>query len=126
MGQASLPCSYDLSTFCTKSSLVLDSSHSDGCFIKAYPAETTEAFLDGHVSTFSFLDGVPQGILYDNTKLAMARILGDDGGSAPGRSSSSSPTTRSGCPGKNNYKGKVGGPGGLCSPQFPCAHSVLR
>ena len=71
--------------------LVLDSPHSDGCFIKAYPAETTEAFLDRHVSTFAFLDGVPQGILYDNTKLAMARILGDDGGSAAGRSSSSSP-----------------------------------
>ena len=27
----------------------LDLPHSDSCFIKAYPAETTEAFLDGHV-----------------------------------------------------------------------------
>ena len=27
--------------------LVLDLPHSDGCFVKAYPAETTEAFLDG-------------------------------------------------------------------------------
>ena len=33
---------------------VLDLPHSDGCFIKAYPAETTEAFCDGHVG------GVPQ------------------------------------------------------------------
>ena len=56
---------------------VLDLPHSDGCFIKAYPAETTEAFLDGHVSAFAFLGGVPQSILYDNTKLAVARILGD-------------------------------------------------
>ena len=29
---------------------VLDLPYSDGCFVKAYPAETTEAFLDGHVS----------------------------------------------------------------------------
>ena len=56
---------------------VLDLPHSDGCFVKAYPAETTEAFLNGHVSAFAFLGGVPQSILYDNTKLAVARILGD-------------------------------------------------
>ena len=45
-------------------------------FVKAYPAETTEAFCDGHVSAFAFLGGVPQSILYDNTKLAVAKILG--------------------------------------------------
>ena len=56
---------------------VLDLPHSDGCFVKAYPAETTEAFLDGHVSAFAFLDEVPQSILYDNTRLAAAKILGD-------------------------------------------------
>ena len=56
---------------------VLDLPHSDDCFIKAYPAEITEAFLDGHVSAFSFLGEVPQSILYDNTKLAVAKILGD-------------------------------------------------
>lgn len=57
--------------------LVVDLPHSDACFIKAYPGETTEAFLDGHVSAFEFFGGVPQSILYDNTKLAVARILGD-------------------------------------------------
>ena len=56
---------------------VIDLPHSDGCFVKAYPSETTEAFLDGHVSALAFLGGVPQSILYDNTKLVMARILGD-------------------------------------------------
>ena len=56
---------------------VLDLPHSDGCFVKAYPAETTEAFLDGHVSAFAFLGGSPQSILYDNTKLAVAKISGD-------------------------------------------------
>ena len=57
--------------------LVVDLPHSDACFIKAYPGETTDAFLDGHVSAFEFFGGVPQSILYDNTKLAVARILGD-------------------------------------------------
>ena len=57
---------------------VLDLPHSDACFVKAYPAETTEAFCDGHVSAFSFLGGVPRSIVYDNTRLAVARILGDD------------------------------------------------
>ena len=56
---------------------VLELPHSDGCFVKAYPAESTEAFLDGHVSDVSFLGGVPQSILYDNTRLAVAKILGD-------------------------------------------------
>ena len=56
---------------------VLDLPHSDGCFVKAYAAETTEAFLDGHVSAFAFLGGAPQSILYDNTMLAVARILWD-------------------------------------------------
>ena len=50
--------------------------HSDGIFIKAYPAETTEAFCDGHVSAFAYLGGVPQSILYDNSKIAVAKILG--------------------------------------------------
>ena len=55
----------------------LELAHSDGCFVKAYPAETTEAFCDGHVAAFSFLGGVPRSILYDNTRLAVAKIMGD-------------------------------------------------
>jgi transposase len=43
-----------------------DLPHSDACFVKVYPAETTEAFLDGHVSAFRFFGGVPQSILYDS------------------------------------------------------------
>ena len=74
---------------------VLDLPHSDGCFVKAYPAETTEAFLDGHVSAFAFLGGVPQSILYDNTKLAVARILGDGRRKRTRPSRNSSPTTYS-------------------------------
>ena len=44
--------------------------HSDALFIKAYPAETTEAFCDGHVAAFAFFGGVPASILYDNTSIA--------------------------------------------------------
>ena len=43
--------------------LVMDLPHSDGCFVKAYPAETTEAFLDGHVAwTLRISGGVSEGI----------------------------------------------------------------
>ena len=88
-----------------------DLPHSDACFLKAYPAESTEAFLDGHVSAFSFFDGVPISILYDNLKIAVARILGD------GKRQRTRAFTelvshylfqeRFGRPGKGNDKGKV-------------------
>ena len=101
---------------------VLDLPHSDGCFVKAYPVETTEAFLNGHVSAFAFLGGVPQSILYDNTKLAVARILGD------GRRKRTRAFTklqshylfddRFGRPGKGNDKGKVEGMVGYMRRNF--------
>jgi transposase len=52
--------------------------HSDAPFVEIFPAETTEAFCQGHVDAFSFFGGVPTSILYDNTSIAVARIL-DDG-----------------------------------------------
>ena len=101
---------------------VLDLPHSDGCFMKAYPAETTEAFLDGHVSALSFLGGVPQSILYDNTRLAVARILGD------GRRKRTRAFTELqshylfddwfGLPRKGNDKGKVEGMVGYARRNF--------
>ncbi len=39
-------------------------------------AMTTEAFLEGHVKAFAYFGGVPTRILYDNTKIAVAKILG--------------------------------------------------
>ena len=57
--------------------LVVDLPHSDAAFVKAFPAETTEAFCDGHNAAFNYFGGVPRRIVYDNTKLAVARILGD-------------------------------------------------
>ncbi|EAS51474.1 putative transposase [Aurantimonas manganoxydans SI85-9A1] len=55
----------------------MDVPQSDAPFVKAYPRETTEAFLDGHVSAFDFFGKVPLSILYDNTTIAVARICGD-------------------------------------------------
>lgn len=56
--------------------LAMDLPHSDDGFVVAFPAETTEAFLEGHVRAFAYFDGVPRRILYDNTKIAVAKILG--------------------------------------------------
>jgi hypothetical protein len=53
----------------------MDLPHSDDCFVKTYPAETAEAFCDGHVSAFVFFGAMPQSILYDNTRLAVAKII---------------------------------------------------
>ena len=58
--------------------LAMDLPHSDDCFVAAFPAETTEAFLEGHVQAFAYFGGVPTRILYDNTKIAVARILGGE------------------------------------------------
>ena len=101
---------------------VLDLPHSDGCFVKAYPGETTEAFLDGHVSAFAFLGGSPQSVLYDNTRLAVAKILGD------GRRKRTRAFTelqshylfedRFGRPGKGNDKGNVEGMVGYARRNF--------
>jgi transposase len=58
--------------------LAMDLPHSDDCFVAAFPAETTEAFLEGHVRAFAYFGGVPTRILYDNTKIAVAKILGGE------------------------------------------------
>jgi len=87
--------------------------HSDAFFMKAYPAETTEAFCDGHVSAFAFFGGVPSSILFDNTTLAVTKILGD-GTRQRTRIFSELQShylfeDRFGRPGKGNDKGNVEG-----------------
>ena len=56
---------------------VMTLPHSDACFVAAYPAATTEAWLDGHNRAVVFFGGVPQSILYDNDKCLVSRILSD-------------------------------------------------
>jgi transposase len=91
----------------------MDLPHSDGCFVKAYPAETAEAFCDGHVAAFDFFGGVPQSILYDNTRLAVSQIIkGGERRRAQMFAELQSHylfADRFGRPGKGNDKGKVEG-----------------
>jgi transposase len=53
----------------------MDLPHSDAIFVIAYPAESTEAFCDGHVRAFAFFEGMPRSILYDNTKIAVEVVV---------------------------------------------------
>jgi transposase len=52
----------------------LDLPHSDACYIRAYPAATAEAWMDGHVHAFAFFGRVPQSVLYDNDRCLVARM----------------------------------------------------
>ena len=102
--------------------LAVDLPHSDACFVKAYPAETTEAFCDGHNAAFAFFSGVPQSMLYDNTTIAVARILGD-GRRQRTRAFAELQShylfeDRFGRPGKGNDKGKVEGLVGYARRNF--------
>ena len=55
---------------------VMTMVHSDAMFVMAFPRECTEAFLEAHVAAFAFFGLVPRRITYDNTKVAVAQILG--------------------------------------------------
>ena len=110
--------------------LVVDLPHSDDAFVKACPAETTEAFCEGHNAAFHYVGGVPRGIVYDNTKRAVARILGD--GTRQRTQVFSELQShylfddRFGRPGKGNDKGKVEGLVGYARPQLVRADSTRR
>lgn len=102
--------------------LTMDLPHSDDCFVVAFPAETTEAFLEGHVRAFAYFGGVPTRILYDNTKIAVAKILG---GEERQRTRAFSElqsyylfADKFGRPAKGNDKGKVEGLVGYARRNF--------
>jgi len=102
--------------------LVMDLPQSDDGFVMAFPAETTEAFLEGHNHAFAYFGGVPRTILYDNTKLAVARILGD-GTRTKTRAFTELQShylfaEKFGRPGKGNDKGKVEGLVGYARRNF--------
>ena len=90
------------------------------------------SFCDGHVAAFDFFGGVPQSILYDNTKLVVAKIVK---GGRRLRSKMFAELQshylfedRFGRPGKGNDKGKVEGLVGFVRRNFmtplPVAESV--
>ncbi len=91
----------------------LDLPHSDACYIRAYPAATAEAWMDGHVHAFAFFGGVPRSILYDNDRCLVAKIE-PDGTRRRARLFSEMLShyvirDRYGRPGKGNDKGSVEG-----------------
>ena len=102
--------------------LCIDLPHSDDCFVMTFPAERTETFCEGHNQAFAYFGGVPRSIVYDNTKIAVAEILGD------GKRKRTQTFTelqshylfesRFGRPAKGNDKGKVEGLVGYARRNF--------
>ena len=58
---------------------VMSLPYSDAFFCQAFPRECTETFQEGHVRAFEFFGGVPSRISYDNSKIAVAKIVGRRG-----------------------------------------------
>ncbi len=91
----------------------LDLPQSDACYVRAYPAANTEAWLDGHVHAFAFFGAVPQSVLYDNDRCLVAKIMPDGTRNRTQRFSAMLShyviRDRYGRPGKGNDKGKVEG-----------------
>ena len=55
---------------------VMTLPYSDAIYIQTFPRECTESFLEGHTRACEFLGGVPTRISYDNSKIAVAKIVG--------------------------------------------------
>jgi len=52
--------------------------YSDAVYVQAFERECTETFWEGHVRAFEFFGGVPKRITYDNTTVAVSKILGKE------------------------------------------------
>ena len=109
---------------------VLDLPHSDGCFIKAYPAETTEAFLDGHVSAFV----IPGRSAPEHPLRQHPAGSGQDPGGRPAKAHPGLHRAPVPLPVRGPVRqarqgerqGEGGGHGGLRAAQLPGAGAVLR
>ena len=100
----------------------MDLPYSDDCFVIAFPAENTEAFLEGHNQAFAYFGGVPRTILYDNTRIAVKEIAGD-GQREPTEAFSGLQShylfaAKFGRPGKGSDKGNVEGLVGYARRNF--------
>jgi transposase len=99
-----------------------DLPHSDACYVRAYPAATSEAWVDGHVHAFAFFGRVPVSVLYDNDKCLVAQILADGTRKRAklfnGFLSHYLIRDRYGRPGKGNDKGGVEGLVGYARRNF--------
>ncbi len=50
--------------------------HSDAIFVMTSERECTETFWEGHVRAFNFFGGVARRITYDNSRIAVSKIIG--------------------------------------------------
>ena len=61
---------------CKAAFAVMSLPYSDAFHVSAYPRECTETFQAAHVAAFSFFGGVPTRTAYDNTTIAVRRVIG--------------------------------------------------
>lgn len=54
---------------------VMTLPYSGAIFVQAFPRECTETFLEGHRQAFAFFSGVPRRISYDNSAIAVIKVL---------------------------------------------------
>ena len=59
---------------------VMSLPFSDALFCQAFPRECTETFQEGHRRAFEFFHAIPKRITYDNTKIAVAKVIQKRGG----------------------------------------------
>lgn len=55
---------------------VMSLPYSDGLYVQVFERENTESFWEGHVRGFAFFGAVPGRISYDNSRIAVAQMLG--------------------------------------------------
>ena len=55
---------------------VMSLPYSDAFYVQVFERECTESFWEGHVRAFGFFGAVPTRISYDNSKVAVAQMLG--------------------------------------------------
>ena len=55
---------------------VITLPYSDAVFVQAFARECTESFQEGHQRAFAFFGGVPRRISYDNSRVAIRKIIG--------------------------------------------------
>jgi transposase len=58
---------------------VMSLPFSDAFFVQVFPRECTETFQEGHRRAFEFFGGVPKRISYDNSRIAVAKFVGQRG-----------------------------------------------
>ena len=55
---------------------VMSLPYSDAFYVQVFERECTESFWEGHVRAFRYFGAVPTRISYDNSKVAVAQMLG--------------------------------------------------